>query len=238
MSRQHACLHFPTEDVQLVPNLLNSTNQAPGSIPVYASLSSCVNVPLDYKWKYRMISCVNLGILQTAKLPCKLAVRPLFTFIPAASERMFSPCFFYHLLIPYCVTCSHLMSEKWCLGVAHVSRIILKTRNHLLPWMAVLLFSLHLSCLWFSRLAPACLHRGSLLQLPCCLCFWLFADFFLQSYTLLKYNLKQKEGINFFFFFLVLTSLSSNLFKIIFLQCLLGARHYNRVVTIQEPLAP
>ena len=30
---------------------------------------------------------------------------------------------FYHLLIPYCVTCSHLMSEKWYLGVAHVSRL-------------------------------------------------------------------------------------------------------------------
>ena len=82
------------------------------------------------------------------------------------------------------------MSEKWCLGVAHVSRIVLKTRNPLPPWVAVLLSSLHLSGLWFQAgsclLAPSFSPVASLLSL----CFWLVADFFLRSYTLLKYNLK------------------------------------------------
>ena len=94
------------------------------------------------------------------------------------------------------------MSEKWYLGVAHVSRIILKTWHHFLPWVAVAVFSLHLFCLWLALRAGCCLFGpwvsavASLLSLS--LSFWLFANFFLQRYTLLKYNLKQKEGINFF----------------------------------------
>lgn len=94
--------------------------------------------------------------IDTAKLPCKVAVLPLFTFIPAASKRMSSPCC-YHLLTPFCVTCSSLMSEKWYLGVAHVSRIILKTWHHFLPWVAVAVFSLHLFCLWLALRAGCCL---------------------------------------------------------------------------------
>ena len=54
---------FSTEDIQVVPNFFNTTNQASVSILVYASLSNCVTISPEYKWKCWVIGCVKIWVL-------------------------------------------------------------------------------------------------------------------------------------------------------------------------------